>query len=368
MQHVLKCPFCNEPLMINKKMPHLRGYERHKLVWNTQDRSCKVIRCSDNDFLKDSINMYNKWRDKQPIMSFGKYQPFTEDFKESDVYSIYPDDVETVANVFSKIPSNLKLIQYKDCIATRFHDFAVALASSFDSLKNTSVLISKTPVSNFLYLLMIAHNINQSENIDKYIEAVRYKYSIVPEQWYYWDRLSRGMDASYIDAIMMYSTVQPFGRWVMRDYLDTIDDCLEQIHKVKTDWLFNCRNFSVFNSNDMFAIEYPLLQSDLFDDTRSKYYSIDPVVYVQSPTDDDQSCYKLDYNKCCCDAPGVCTSDLKHGILNWMAKCNVANYTNTNILKLLRNAVYMLHTEVSNSTGSADELIKDFWTKSLDEH
>ena len=51
-----------------------------------------------------------------------------------------------------------------------------------------------------------------------------------------------------------------------------------------------------------------------------------------------------------------------------MARCNVANYTNTNILKLLRNAVYMLHTEVSNSTGSADELIKDFWTKSLDEH
>ena len=93
MQHVLKCPFCNEPLMINKKMPHLRGCERHKLVWNTLDRSCKVIRCSDNAFLNDSINMYNKWRDKQPIMSFGKYQPFTEYFKESDVYFIYPDDV-----------------------------------------------------------------------------------------------------------------------------------------------------------------------------------------------------------------------------------------------------------------------------------
>ena len=363
MQHVLKCPFCNDPLLINKKMPHLRGCERHKLVWNTQDRSCKVIKCSDNDFIQESISIYNEWRDLQPIMSFAKHQPFTESFRESEVYSIYPGDAREIADAFDNIPSGFKLIQYKDCIATKFHDTAVALASSFDSLKGTHLSISKTPISSLLYFLMISHNINQSENLDKYVEAVRYKYSIVPEQWYYWDHLARSLDEDYIDSIMMYSTVQPFGKWVMLDQLTNVDMCLDKIHKMKEDWLWKCKQYSVFNSDEMFATEYPLLQNELFDDTRNKYYAKDPVVYIQSPTDVSLSCYKLDYNKCCCDAPGVSVHELKHGILDWMANCSISDAINRNVLYLLKIAVYMLHIELSNSIGSADELIEDFWLK-----
>ena len=362
MQKLL-CPFCDEPLRINKNNPNIRMCMRHKIQYDTEKHTCSIDAIDSScKYIKDSFTLLNKWHSDPPVVSFAKAELFTPEFNKEDVVSFTSQealntDLETKFH-WLESDDSYKLIQLNHNVSYQLWNYMTAMVGSA-GFAEAAFDITRRSAAEFLYYTMIAYNLVASDaTINQYNKVVWDACAIVPDLMFYRSAVYPALPHDKRNAYLLYAcqslrcpiknaTADQFMKW----NVETMKAAMKQFDETKP-----C------NTREYLEKKYPLLYSDFFkSQDRLQIAKCDDTIFMYSMCESELCGYNFLVDEPAVVLPNITDVALKHNFRLVMNQIAFKQLLHTKCLKELALALYLVHEEIMPYDGTLDSRIKNFW-------